>query len=252
MTNKGGAKHLKTLPAPVDWPIHRKEVKWVVKPSAGPHPIRRCFPLLLIVRELLGLAKNRSEAKTMISSGHVKVDGKEKLKDDYPVGSMDVVEISAINKIFRVLPSNKGLVLHPIEKGEKDYKLCKIVGKKTVENGQVQLNLHDGKNVLLKIGDPRQPKEDVYHIHDVLKMRIPENEILAHLKFEDGILGLVDRGKNMGIFVEVTKIVQRVWPSQPSLALTDGKGNQFETIVDYVFPIGKGEPWVTLPQDDSA
>ncbi|MFX0075991.1 MAG: 30S ribosomal protein S4e, partial [Candidatus Hermodarchaeota archaeon] len=36
MTRKGGSKHLKRLPAPSSWPIHRKEFRWVVKPRSGP------------------------------------------------------------------------------------------------------------------------------------------------------------------------------------------------------------------------
>ena len=50
--------------------------------------------------------------------------------------------------------------------------------------------------------------------------------------------------------MEVKKIVSRAWPSKASVTLKDSKGNQFETIVDYVFPIGKGEPWITLPEEE--
>ena len=50
MTKKGGSKHLKRLPAPVNWPIHRKEFRWVVKSRPGPHPLDRSLPLLLVVR----------------------------------------------------------------------------------------------------------------------------------------------------------------------------------------------------------
>jgi small subunit ribosomal protein S4e len=251
MTKKGGSKHLKRLPAPASWPIHRKEFRWVVKPRAGPHSLSKSLPLLLVVRELLGLAKNRREVKTMLSEGHVKVDGKVRREDDYPVGTMDVVEIPIAEKAFRVLPSKKGLRLYAVGREEKEFKLCKIIGKTIVTEGNLQLNLHDGKNILVKAVDSDNRTEDVYNVHDVLKIGVPTYEILAHLKFEEGVLGIVDKGKNSGTQVEVKKIVKRAWPSRASVSLNDSEGNQFETVIDYIFPIGKDEPWITIPQEVS-
>jgi small subunit ribosomal protein S4e len=249
MTKNGGSKHLKRLPAPARWPIHRKEFKWVVKPKAGPHPLNRSFPLLLIVRELLGLVKNRREADIMLSAGHVKIDGEIRREDDYPVGIMDIIEIPSTANAFRILPFKKGLRLHPVNKAEVNFKLCKIVGKTIVTGGYLQLNLHDGKNILLKTGESKD--QDIYSVHDVLKISIPDSEILSHLKFEENIFGIVDQGKNAGTKVEVKKIIKRPWPSKASVSLIDSQGNQFETILDYVFPIGKSEPWITISEEHS-
>lgn len=58
---KGGRRHLKRKPAPKTWPIHRKEQVWTIKPRPGPHPISRCLPLTLVVRDILGFAKTRKE-----------------------------------------------------------------------------------------------------------------------------------------------------------------------------------------------
>ncbi|MFH0897832.1 MAG: 30S ribosomal protein S4e [Candidatus Bathyarchaeota archaeon] len=251
MTKKGGSRHLKRLPAPASWPIHRKEFRWVVKSRAGPHSLNRSLPLLLIVRDVLGLVKNRREAKTMLSEGHVKVDGDVKREDDYPVGLMDIIEIPIAEKAFRVFPSKSGLRLHVAESDEKNFKLCKIVGKTIVAEGKLQLHLHDGKNILVKNANSEKPTEDVYRVNDVLKIEIPSYEILTHLKFEEGVLGIVDGGKNAGTMVEVKKIVMRAWPSKASVSLADSAGNQFETILDYVFPIGQGEPMITIQKADS-
>jgi len=248
MGKKGGSKHLKRLPAPKIWSIHRKEFKWVVKPSAGPHSLETSLPLLLLVREMLGLAKNRREAKIMLSAGNVKIDGKVRRSDDYPVGIMDVIEIIPSKKTFRVFPSEKRLLLYPINEDEKAFKLCEVVNITTVKKGQIQLHLHDGKTLLVKAGQG-QSVADVYKVHDLLKISIPDNEILAHQNFEEGILGIVDNGKNAGILVEVAEILQRPWPSKTVVTLKDKTGKTFETILDYVFPIGKGEPWVRIPEE---
>ena len=51
------------------------------------------------------------------------------------------------DQYYRVLPSHKGLFLSPISKDEISYKLVRIDDKATVGGG-VQLNLHDGSNIL--------------------------------------------------------------------------------------------------------
>jgi len=248
MAKKGGSKHLKRLPAPANWPIRRKESKWVAKPRPGPHPLKSSLPLLLVIREVLGLAKDQREAKIILSGGHVKVDGKVRHGYDYPVGIMDLIEVPSMKKAFRVLPSNKGLHLHAIEDYEKEFKLCKVIAKTTIKKGGSQLNLHDGKNILVKATDPNHPTEDTYGLHDMLKIGLLNNEILAHLKLEEGVLGIVDGGKNAGILAEVTKI-RKSGLSPKSVMLKDLKGNNFETTINYVFPVGKGESWISLPEE---
>ena len=136
MGKKGGSKHLKRLPAPTFWPIHKKEFKWVIKPKPGPHMKDRSFPLLLILREILGLAKNRKEAKRILSENHVKIDGVIRKKDTFSIGLMDVLDIPIIKKSYRILPMRRrGLGLHVIDGEEKDFKLCKIMNKTVVKGG---------------------------------------------------------------------------------------------------------------------
>ncbi len=251
MGRKGGQHHLKRLPAPAHWPVHRKEFRWVVKPRPGPHMVGRCLPLLLIVRDMLQLAKTRREARFLLSEGQIKVDGSVRRGDDYPVGLMDVVEIPSTKKAYRVLPSpNKGLVLHPITGDETEFKLCQIVNKTMVKRGYIQLNLHDGRNILLKVKDARNPAEDVYETHDTVKVQLPNTEISAHLKLEEGVLAVVTGGKNVGDFGEVVKIEEMEGPHSPAITLKDDGGDQFKTIINYVFVIGKGTPWISMPGED--
>ena len=73
MGKMGGSKHLTRHAAPAFWPILRKEWRWAVKPSPGPHSIERCLPLLIIVRDILGYAKTAREARKIIAQGHIKV-----------------------------------------------------------------------------------------------------------------------------------------------------------------------------------
>jgi small subunit ribosomal protein S4e len=239
-------KHLKRMPAPKTWPISRKRLKWIVKPTPGPHAIKHSFPLLLVIRDMLAIANTRKEARIILSEENIKVDGKIRRKDDYPIGLMDVIEIPKINKAFRLLPvPKKGLILHPINGEEKEYKLCKILNKNIVKKGYLQLNLHDGKNILIKTTDPI---EAVYSTSDLLKIKIPHLEILEHLTFGEDVLALLIGGKNSGRFGKIVKIMREKGSFLTTVTLVDDENTQFKTILDYVFPIGKDEPWISLPE----
>jgi small subunit ribosomal protein S4e len=251
MGKKGGSKHLKRMPAPGFWPIHRKEFQWVVKPKPGPHPIERCLPLLLVVRDMLSFAETRREARVILAEGQVRVDGVTRYEEKFPVGLMDVVEIQTTGKAYRIIPMpRKGLALHPIDGEEKNFKLCKIENKTTVRGGNIQLNLHDGRNILIQVKDPKRPEEDVYKTSDVLKVSIPNQQILGHLPFGEGVLALVTGGKNIGRLGKVMKIERQPGPYPTVVTLQDKNGDQFQTTLDFVFAVGDQQPWITLPEEE--
>lgn len=250
MARKGGSTGLKRKPAPKFWPIHRKEFFWVVKPSPGPHSLKNCLPLTIILRDILKFAKTRKEAKTIVSQGKVYVDGKVRREDDFPVGLMDVISISDVDKYFRIVPSRKGLILHPISKEESDFKLCRIENKKVVENGHVQLNLHDGSNILVKVVDPKKPQEDTYKTLDSVKIDLPERQILQQVKMKENDFAIITSGKNIGkhgkiIEIEKTKGKKR---TNALVTIEDKKGNRYQTILNFVFAIGEEQPLISMPE----
>jgi len=249
MGRKGGSHHLKRMAAPSYWPIHRKEFKWVAKPKPGPHPLNRGLPLLLVVREKLGLVKTKREAKVMLSDKQVKVDGKTRCDGSFPVGLMDVVEIPAKNEAYRMLPAADGLILYKIKKGEMNYKLCKIINKNTVKKGDVQLNLHDGRNVLVKLKDPKRPGEDVYETSDTLKIKIPDGKVLKQIKFRKGVTAIVTEGKNAGKWGRITRIRRGKGGHPTIVRLEDAKGNKIQTTLSYTFPVGEEESLISLPEE---
>jgi small subunit ribosomal protein S4e len=247
---KGGSRGLKRKPAPRFWPIHRKEYVWAVKPSPGPHSLQNCLPLTIILRDILGFAKTRKEAKTIVSQGRVYVDGKVRREDDFPIGLMDVISIPDIDRHFRVLSSSKGLILTPISKEEAAFKLCRIENKATVNGGHVQLNLHDGSNLLVKVADPKNPQEDIYKTLDTLKVSLPERQILGSIQMKEGNFAIIMGGKNVGKYGKIVKIEEaRGKKRRESLVvINDEKGNSYQTIMDFVFAIGEAQPFISLPE----
>jgi small subunit ribosomal protein S4e len=251
MGKKGGARHLKRMPAPVFWPIHRKEFRWVVKPKPGPHPIRQALPLLLVVRDILGFGKTRKEARRVIAEGQVEVDGKVRREEKFPVGLMDVIRLPSAKKIYRVIPTpEKGLTLHGVKAEEAAFKLCRIENKTTLKGGHIQLHLHDGRNLLLKVKDPRKSTEDTYTSSDVLKLKVPSQEIIDHIKMGEGVSALVTGGKNIGRWGTITKIEQGAGLHPKVVTIEDKAGNRFQATLNYVFAIGVNKPAISMPEAD--
>jgi len=247
---KGEPTGLKRKPAPRFWPIHRKELVWVVKPSPGPHSLGNCFPSAIILRDILGFAKTRKEAKTIVSQGKVYVDGKVRQEDDFPVGLMDVVSISDADKYFRVMPSSKGLTLHPISKEDASFKLCRIENKTVVRNGHIQLNLHDGTNVLVKVADLKNPQEDIYKTLDTLKISLPERQVLEHIVMKEGDFAVITGGKNIGKYGKIVEVEKAEGKKRRNAFITieDEKGGRYQTILNFVFAIGEAQTLISLPE----
>ncbi|MDH7564356.1 MAG: 30S ribosomal protein S4e [Candidatus Bathyarchaeota archaeon] len=250
MGKKGGSTGLKRGPAPRFWPIKRKEFVWVVKPSAGPHPLRECLPLAVVLRDILGFAKTRKESKAIVSQGKVQVNGRIIRDDIFPIGLMDVLSLPDIGKHFRVLPSPKGLVLNPIAKEEADFKLCRIENKKILDHGHVQVNLHDGSNSLVKVADPKNPQEGVYETLGTLKLSLPDMQVLEHLKIKEKSYAIITKGKNVGRHGRILEIEKAEGKKRKNALVTieDERGGRYQTILDFVMVVGEEKPLISMPE----
>lgn len=245
MGKKGKTARLKRKPAPAFWPIHRKEAPWIVKPSSGSHSLHKCFPMTLILRDMLGVAQTRREGKLILAQGKVLVDGKVRKQDDSPVGLMDVISIPEMNTYYRLMPSHKGLILAPISKEEANIKLVRVEDKTAVSNG-VQIALHDGSNILIKVADPKNPIEVKYETFDILKMTYPDKQVTETLKTKEGNLAIITGGKNIGKqgkIVEIEKAEAKK-RRQALVVIEDAQGTRYQTIMDFVFSIGEAAPMI--------
>jgi small subunit ribosomal protein S4e len=246
MGRNGKTARLKRNPSPKFWPIHRKEDTWVVKPSSGPHNLHNCLPLSLVLRDILGMAETRKEAKKILYQGKVTVNGKIQRKDDFPVGLMDVLSMEEANKYYRIMSSHKGLFLSEIAKEETGFKLSRIEDKKTIRGG-VQLNLHDGSNIIIKVADPKNPIEDTYNAFDVLKISLPSKEISDCIPLKEGNYAVITGGKNIGVQGKIAEIEKAEAKKRVSslVVIEDEKGSKYQTILDFVFSLGETKPQIT-------
>ncbi len=201
--------YLKRYVMPVFWPVKRKENKWVAKPRAGPHPIASSIPLHIIVRDMLHLSENISETRKVIKSGQIVVDKRKRKDPKYPVGLMDVIEIPAIGKAYRMVPDEKSMHLEEIKQEETSKKLCKIKSKKMAKGGKIQLGLHDGRTILTDKND--------YKVGDSILISLPDQKIVKHFKFEKGAKSTIIAGKNKGKTGTIKDIKERKFMLEKSI-----------------------------------
>ena len=231
------SKHQKRISAPRSWPIRRKEHYWTVKPIPGAHPVSHSIPLLLIVRDLLDLADNTKETKRILHEGNILVNGKKRKDYRYLVGIFDIISIPGIEKHYRVLTDRKGkLTLTEIKEEDSQTKLCRINNKTIIKGGKVQLNLHDGRNI---IGSNELKTKDSVIIS------IPENKIIKKYAFSEGNHAMVIGGKHSG---EVGKIesIKETRSSSPNMVIISQDDQKIETIEDYVFVVGEEKLEINL------
>lgn len=228
-------RHQKRITVPRSWPIARKTHKWVAKASPGPHSSAESMPLVMIVRDMLKLADNSREAKRILYEGKVQVDGKVVKDHKLPIGIFDIISVPALNQNFRMLRDKRGMFfLKPIEAGDLK-KLVRVENKTTLNGNKQQLNFNDGSNRL---------EEGEYKAGDSLILSIPEKKIEDRIEFKEGNLAVVVGGKHSGQIGQI-KAIHMVKSSRPNRVVISSE-EEFETIVDYIFMIGKDQPAISL------
>ncbi len=247
MARMCGSRHMKALSAPAVQRIPRKVRPWSTKPSPGPHPVDRSLPLIIVIRDVLKLAETAREATKIVKTRQVTVDGKVITDERYPIGVMDVIGLPSLGAFYRVLPDPTGtLRLVKISKEEAQLKLLRVEGVTTLKGGNFQVHLSDGRNILVKVEDPRKPGQLPYKPLDSLLITVPQVTVKDHIEFKEGNLALVIWGRNMGRYGKVES-VSRGWGwSRSVVTLIDSSGNKFETSLDNVYVIGREKPLITM------
>ena len=181
------------------------------------------------------------------------VDGKVRREDDFPVGLMDVIGIPEMENFFRIIPSKKGLILNTISKQESEFKLCRIENKTMVKKGNVQLNLHDGSNILLRVTDSESLPEETIKPLDTIKVSLPGRDILDRIEMKEKHYATIIGGKNIGkhgMIVEIQETKGRKF-RKSLVTIEDDKGNRYQTILDLVFTVGEVKPLISLPEAEN-
>ncbi len=246
MARKSGSRQLKRERAPAFWPIHRKEATWTTRTRPGPHPREKSLPLVIVVREILGYAKTAKEAIRIMKAAKVRVDGLVRRDHRFPVGLMDIIQVREIEQAFRVLPKpGRGLVLSPVREAETVHKLCRIIGKKTINKNTLQFSLHDGRNLLVQGIDTGKKAEEEFRVGGALQLALPGQKVVRYVPFKVGVIGLVTDGRNQGFYGKVSAISEGSY-GRTRIVKIETVQEAFETPANYVIPVGTEAPLVAL------
>jgi small subunit ribosomal protein S4e len=190
-----------------------------------------------MVRDMLGYCDTAREGRKIIGDRNILIDGRIVTDYKMPVGFMDVLTIPKAKENFRALLDTRGKIrLIRISKDRAKWKLVRIENITTIKGGKTQLNLHDGRNILV---DKKRFKAG-----DVLKIELPTQKILNSYALEKGNVAIIIGGRHSGQIgtIENYKVVRG--PKPNIVEFKEG----FSTIRDHVFVVGIKSPEITVPE----
>ncbi|MCS7141099.1 MAG: 30S ribosomal protein S4e [Candidatus Nitrosocaldus sp.] len=246
MGKKAGSNRLKRQSMPAFWQVPRKGDRFAVRPIPGPHPMDRCYPLGILLRDLLKVVRSMREAEKVLHAGYVHVDGVRRSDVHFPIGLMDVVELQPLKKVYRMVPKD-GFILKPVEvsEGERNLKICKVVNRSTVRGGRMQYTLHDGRSILM---DVPAGKLDGITTHDSILIRLPGQEIVDAVRMDRGALALITAGDNAGTIGRVLEVKEGTI-TLPRRVVIESSSRRLEVPVDSVIAVGRERPLLSIGLD---
>lgn len=218
-------RHLKRIGMPKSWPTKRKGIKFIAKPRPGPHNTKEGITINVILKDVLKIAKTKKEIKAILNTNAFLVDNVVRKDYRFPLGVMDAISIK--DKNYRLVLNKKGkFKVLPIKKEEAKEKIAKIIGKKQLKKKKIQINLYDGKNILVD--------KDEYKVGD--SVLISDNKIKKHLKLEKGSLIYITGGKHIGEIGKVEEIKKHKGITKDTITISANK-KKIETSKDYAYVI---------------
>ena len=227
MGNKGNSRHIKRLSAPKYFRLNRKEEKFATKPNPGRHTLNESIALIAVVRDKLSIAKNSREAKAVIHSGAIEVNGKAIRAVKYPVGLHDVLYIKSDDSCYVISPGHRGTF--EIEKSSKEQassQAKKVIGKYKAKKGVILLRLHDGSAVSAE-GSEAGVNDSVL---------LSNGKISKVIKFEKGGNCEVVRGIHAPQSGKIVDIKPGTASRSALIEISGGDGN-FETVVENIMMV---------------
>ena len=187
--------HLKRNSMPKTWPLAKKGTTYI---TLARDRLGQTIPLIIVLRDILKLAKTRKEVKAILVSGNLKLNDKIIKDEKYPVRLFDTLIVG--EKSFKTVLKNKKFGFEP----GKSEKIAKIIGKKILA-GKTQLNLNDGSNILTKekanVGDSLIISKDKI---EVLPFKEKSNVLFLKGKHL-GEQGIVEKIKGKDLIVKLNK-----------------------------------------------
>ena len=182
--------HLKRQKLTKKMPLPRKGTTYIAK--ANSH-VGESVPTVIAVRDLLHLARNAKEVKLLKNEKKLKINGVLVKDIRQPVKILNVLEADKAYTL--TLTTNGKFTFEPTK--TKDQRLCKVIGKKIQKAHKIQLNLHDGSNIIISDKEKIRINDSIYiDFKGKLKTQVP---------LEKGKKALVISGNHLGSKGKITE-----------------------------------------------
>ncbi|MFH1522014.1 MAG: hypothetical protein ABIF18_03575 [archaeon] len=180
--------HIKKTQMSTLWPVPRKGKgkRFVAIPS---HATSKGISILFLLRDVLKIAKTRKEARYMTLNGMVKVNNHARKDENFPVQVFGVLNLEKSKKNYRLEIVNKKFSLVEINEEQAGVKIAKIMGKKILSGGKIQMNLDDGQNFLTTVK---------FSVGDSVVLDTKKNKITKVLSLKEGAKVEIIGGKHAG------------------------------------------------------
>ncbi len=217
---------MKRLAAPPYMRLKRKESKFILKPMPGRHTLNSSVALATFLREKLGVAKSSSEAKSIIISGKVEINGRVRKNQKYPIGFGDIIKLIPSDESYLVDVGKYGMFdAKKLGKGEHKRTL-KVIGKYIGAGKKQMVRLNNG---------------NVVHYDKEVKVNdsviIEDRKISKVIKLAQGASCMVVKGVHSPETGKITEIKSGTMLRNPTVVIESKNGN-FETLVENIIVTG--------------
>lgn len=234
MASRGESKVQKSISVEKARFLPRKRNVFTTRVRAGAHSKQTSIPLGFIARDMLSAGDTMFETKKILNKGEILVNGRAQKENRFAVGLFDMIEVLPAGKKYRAVYDFKGrLVLNELGKKSTTEKISKIMFKKAVKNGVVQLTTSDGFVFL--------EKKTAFKPGDSLRFSLPDKKILEGIELKKGSAVFFTGGKQVGKTGVVTEITEGT-KRREKLVDVDMEGTQVRTTEKNVVAVGKNSP----------
>jgi small subunit ribosomal protein S4e len=210
--------HLKRKNAPLKWGIPRKGAPFIPKSDLNG------MPVLIALRDILKLVKNRKELKKAIYKKEILICNKEIRDEKRTIKLLDTLTIVPLKKSYRMVLSEKGkFKFEEINEQEKNTKISKIIDKKILRGKKTQINLIDGRNFLSEIK---------CKVNDSVLINFKTNKIEKCIPLKENARVLIIGGKHAG----EEKTIKNI-NSKMRIIETEDSGKKLKILVNQVMAI---------------
>lgn len=187
--------YLKRNSVPKNWSVPRKGRKYIITPESN---LKLGIPVLVLLRDLLKIARNRKEVKKVIHEKALLLNGKKIKSEGQSLTLFDILTIVPSKENYQIYLNESGkLYANKINESQAKSKISKIIKKTKLKGNKLQINLSDGRNFIY---------DKECKTNDSVLIDFNGNKIQKILPFKEKAKILVFAGKHAGQEGEIVKI----------------------------------------------